>query len=216
MRPPLGFSASAASSFPPFAPTVPLPDPSPAPSAPSSFSLRPSALTLPAFPGVAAPAVPVAALAVPEAPAMLFRPFAVSGSLEPRVSSSAPFAAPAAVPDFASGVPPLPLQSLVSSAALSASAYVGSAEDHFDPGYPDAVPRDPEVLLPLSLPDPFRAEIRHMYAYLVDLFPQAAGAPAVDPPPRALFEEFFTPASTPQHPIYLKLVCTRSYGIGGD
>ena len=104
------------------------------------------------------------------------------------------------VPDFASGVPP---QSPVSSAAPSMSAFVGSAEDHFDLGYPDAVPHDLEVPLPPSLPDSFRAEIRRMYGYLVDLFPQAAGAPAIDPPPHALFEEFFTPASAPQQPIYL-------------
>ena len=79
------------------------------------------------------------------------------------------------------------------SPAPSASTYVCSAEDHFDPGYPDAVPRDPEVLLPQSLPDFFWVELRCMYAYLVDLFPQAAGAPPVEPPPCALFEEFFTP-----------------------
>ena len=199
VRPPPGFSASAASSFPSVAPTVPLPDPSPAPSVPSSFSLRPSALTLPAFPGVAAPAVPVAVPAVPEAPATPFRPFAVSGSSEPSVSCLAPFAAPAAVPDFASGVPLLPPQSPVSSAAPSVSVFIGSAEDHLDLGYPDAVPSDPEV----PLPDSFPAEIRRMYAYLGGLFPQAAGAPSVDPPPHALFEEFFTLASTRQQPIYL-------------
>ena len=101
------------------------------------------------------------------------------------------------------GLPPVPPQSLVSSAAPSASAFVGSADDHFDPGYPDAVPHDPEVPLPPPLPDSFRVEICRMYAYMVDLFPHAAGAPAVDPPPRALFEEFFTLASTPQQPIYL-------------
>ena len=112
-----------------------------------------------------------------EAPAPLFCPFTVSGSLEPLVSSSV--ATPGAVPDFASQVPPQPPV----SAAPSASAYVGSADDHFDLGYPDAVLRDPEVPLPTSLPDSFQAEIRHMYAYLVDLFPQAAGAPPVDPPP---------------------------------
>ena len=89
------------------------------------------------------------------------------------------------------------------SAAPSASAYVGSADDHFDPGYPDVVPRDLEVPLPQSIPESFWAEIRLMYAYLVDLFPQAAGVPPVYPPPRALFEEFFTPASSPQQPIFL-------------
>ena len=42
-----------------------------------------------------------------------------------------------------------------------------------------------------------------MYAYIVDLFPQATGSPPVNPPPRALFEDFFTLASAPQQPIYL-------------
>ena len=196
--PPPGFSAPAPSGFPSFAPAVPLPDPSPAPSAPPGFSLRPSAPAFPAFPGVAAPAVPVAAPVAPAALAPLFHPLSVSGSSHPPVSSSASFTAPAAastaVPGFASGVPPVPQQSPVSSAAPSASAFVGSAEDHFDPGYPDVVLRDPEVPIPPSLPDSFRAELRHMYAYLMDLFPQAAGAPAVDPPLRAVFEEFFTQA----------------------
>ena len=42
-----------------------------------------------------------------------------------------------------------------------------------------------------------------MDSSLVDLFPQAAGSPSIDPPPCALFEDFFTPASTLQQPIYL-------------
>ena len=106
-----------APSFPFFAQSVSLPAPSPTPSAPCGFSLLPLAPSLPVFPGVAAPvspvavpAAPVAAPAVPEA--LTFRPFAVSGSSEPPVSSSAPFlppfGAPGAVPDFesaASGVP---------------------------------------------------------------------------------------------------------------
>ena len=65
------------------------------------------------------------------------------------------------------------------------------------------MPHDPEVPLPPSVPDSFRVELRHLYAYLVDLFPQAAGAPAVDPPPPSLFKEFFALASFPQQPIYL-------------
>ena len=36
-----------------------------------------------------------------------------------------------------------------------------------------------------------------MYAYLVDLFPQAAGSPSDPPPPRALFEDFFTASASP-------------------
>ena len=43
-----------------------------------------------------------------------------------------------------------------------------------------------------------------MYAYIVDLFPQAAGSPAAPPPPWALFEDFFvaSPAST-HLPVFL-------------
>ena len=159
------------------------------------------------FLGVAAAAGPVAAPAASvAAPAPIFHPFAVSGSSELPVSSLAPcptpFAAPGVVPDFASAAPPLLPQPPVSAAPL-ASAYVGSAEDHFDPGYLDAVPRDPEVPLPQSFPDSIQVELRRMYTFLVDLFPQAVGAPSVEPPPLALFKLFFTPASSPQQPIFL-------------
>ena len=226
-RPPLGFSAAAPSPFPSFPPSVPLPDHSLSPSAPSGLSLRPSAPAFPGFSGVAAPAVPVATPAdptavpvAPVAPAPLFRQFAVSGSSDPPLSTSASFAAssaaPTAVPGLASGVPPVPPQAPVASATPSASAFVGSVDEHFDPGFPDVVPRDPEVPHPPSVPDSFKEEIRRMYAYLVDLFPQAAGAPVADPPPRAFFEEFYTPASAPQQPIFLNWFARVSYGFGRD
>ena len=145
---------------------------------------------------MAAPAAPVAAPVVPKALAPIFRPLTVSGSSELPVSSSAPFpppfAAPGAVPDFASAAPPQPPQPLVSAAPL-ASTYVGSAEDHFDPGYPDAVPRDLEVPLPQSLPTPSGWSSVVCYAYLVDLFPQAEGGAPVEPPPRTLRSSLLRP-----------------------
>ena len=42
-----------------------------------------------------------------------------------------------------------------------------------------------------------------MYAYVIGLFPQAAGAPSAPPPPRALFEEFFTASPSPHQPVFL-------------
>ena len=63
---------------------------------------------------------------------------------------------------------------------------------------------------PLVL-DSVLAEIRHMYTYLVDLFPRAAGSPIALPPPRALFEEFLSSASARQQPVFLswfEKVCT--------
>ena len=111
-----------------------------------------------------------------------------------------------AIPGFPSGVPPVPPHysaPSASSAPPSSSAYAASPDDHFDPGYPDTVLRDPEVPIPPAVPDSVSAVLRRIYAYVVYLFPQAAGSPSVDPPPRALFEDFFTPALTPQQPIYL-------------
>ena len=55
----------------------------------------------------------------------------------------------------------------------------------------------------LSLSDSARAEVRHMYQYLVDLFPQAAGSSQAPPPPHALFEEFFAAPSSPHQPVFL-------------
>ena len=82
------------------------------------------------------------------------------------------------------------------------SAFAFALEDPFDPGFQDSTAPDPEVLPPPAVPESVSAEIRRMYTYLVDLFPQAAGSPAV-PPPRAHFEEFFSPSATPHQPVFL-------------
>ena len=57
--------------------------------------------------------------------------------------------------------------------------------------------------MPPPLSDSARAEVRRMYQYLVDLFPQAAGSSQAPPPPRALFEEFFAAPSSPHQPVFL-------------
>ena len=85
----------------------------------------------------------------------------------------------------------------------SSGSFHASLDDQFDTGYPDAVPWDLEVPILLLVPDSFRAEVRRMYSYIVDLFLQAAGFPSVAPPPHALFEDFFGQASAPPQPIHL-------------
>ena len=167
-------------------------------STPSSLSMRPSAPGFNAYLGVAAPVVPVAAAAVPVAVSVpvaapaLFCPFVLFLSAEGPVASSAPavFASAPAVtnavihPGFPSGVPPVPphYSALSASNALpSTSDFAALLDDQFDLGYPDSVPRNPEVPIPPAVPDSFHAEIRQMYSYLVDLFPQAAGSTSIDP-----------------------------------
>ena len=68
---------------------------------------------------------------------------------------------------------------------------------------PDAPPRDPDPTVPNAVPDQFCSEFRSMLAFIVDLFPQAAGSLAVPPPPQALFEDFFGSSSLPSSPIFL-------------
>ena len=65
----------------------------------------------------------------------------------------------------------------------------------FDPDFADPSALGPEPPLAPPVPDSVHAEIRRMYSYVVDLFPQAAGSPAAPPPPRALFEDYFVVAS---------------------
>ena len=57
----------------------------------------------------------------------------------------------------------------------------------FDPDLGDPLAPEPEAPLPPSVPESVQAQIRLMYAYVVGLFPQTAGAPSEPPPPRALF-----------------------------
>ena len=74
----------------------------------------------------------------------------------------------------------------------------------FDHGFADILALGPEPPLAPPVPGSVRAEIRRMYVYIVDLFPQAAGSPAAAPPPRALFEDFFVASPTSTHlPVFL-------------
>ena len=101
----------------------------------------------------------------------------------------------------------IPPQSVSSSgpSAPPLSAFAYPPDDPFAPGFADpeasgSVAPDPEAPVPPPLFDSVRAEVRRMYQYLVDLFPQAAGSSQAPPPPRALFEEFF---AAPHQPVFL-------------
>ena len=78
-------------------------------------------------------------------------------------------------------------------------------EDPFAPGFGDhdaSGAPDPETPAPPPLSDSEQAEVRRMYQYLVDLFPQSAGTSQAPLPQRALFEEFFA-APSPHQPVFL-------------
>ena len=62
---------------------------------------------------------------------------------------------------------------------------------------------DPGAPVPPPLSNSARAEVRRMYQYLVDLFPQSADSSPAPLPPRALFEEFFAAPSSSHHPVFL-------------
>ena len=119
------------------------------------------------------------------------------------------------VPLSSSGVPPFPAYPSAPSASAPtpaaawppSSAYADPhaflyAPPHADP-LSNSEERSPDADQPsfdLSAPplslDSFRSEYQRMMEYICGLFPQAAGAPPVTPPLRALFESFFA-ASTP-------------------
>ena len=107
-----------------------------------------------------------------------------------------------------SGVPPSPAAPLGSSFS-SAAPGPSFAPPRPDPSVPDDAAFDPDFADPSALgPEPplappVRAEIRRMYSYVVDLFPQAAGSPAAPPPPRALFEDFFVASPSSHLPVFL-------------
>ena len=126
-----------------------------------------------------------------------------SGFASPSAGSTFGLAGSAPQPGPSSAFPPLS----GASAALSApplSDFDYGPDDPFAPGFASgaAVP-DPEAPAPPPLSDSERAEVRRMYQYLVDLFPQAAGSSQAPLPPRALFEEFFALPSSPHQPVFL-------------
>ena len=157
--------------------------------------------------------VPLAAPAYVQPGSSLFHPFDASSA---GPSSVVPPSLPlhGSFPVFGSaplsGVPPPPAAPLGSSFS-SAAPGPSFAPPRPDPSVPDDAAFDPDFADPSALgPEPplappvldsVRAEIRRMYSYVVDLFPQAAGSP---PPPRALFEDFFVASPSSTHlPVFL-------------
>ena len=105
-------------------------------------------------------------------------------------------------PGPSSAFPPFSGDSATPSAPpLSEFAY--PPDDPFAPGFADPEASSSAAPVPLPLSDSARTEVRRMYQYLVDLFPQAAGSSQAPPPPRSLFEEFFATLSSPHRPVFL-------------
>ena len=222
--PPAVFSAS---SLPPAAPVLAPPSSSLLYSAPPALS----GLVAPDLDS--SPAVSVDLPLAPGPQPSLFRPFTVSDPpFISSASASAPLssaslgsgAGPSGFASAASGsvsghavFPPQPgpssyippqSYSSVGPSAPPLSVFAYPPDDPFAPGFADpeasssAAP-DPEAPVPPPLSDSVRAEVRRMYQYLVDLFPQAAGLSQAPPPPRALFEEFFAAPPSPHQPVFL-------------
>ena len=123
---------------------------------------------------------------------------------------------------LSSGVPSFPPYSpgpFAPAAPPSTPAWPPAAAPTFDPhAYPSAVPpSDPlsdsddrfpdeahpplDPSAPLISLDSSRSECRHMFDFVCGLFPQAAGVPPADPPPRAIFESFFESAMPSRQPL---------------
>ena len=130
-----------------------------------------------------------------------------SGFASPASGSAFGHAGSAPQPGPSSAFPPLSGASATSSAPpLSEFDY--GPDDPFAPGFGDpdasgAAAPDPEALVPPTLSDSARAEVRRIYQYLVDLFSQAAGSSQAPLPSCALFEEFFATPSSPHQPVFL-------------
>ena len=119
-------------------------------------------------------AVPVS---LPVSAPSLFRPFAA----DPAPSMPVPAATlPSALPSapYVLVVYPGPFSSSAPTPFLSAPSF-GTPDELPEDAAPDALPRDADS----AVPELVRSEFRRMLSFLVDLFPQAAGAP----PSRALF-----------------------------
>ena len=201
---------SCAASSVPSSVSIPLPPPLPsappfsasvvAPVSPVQvFPLVSVGVSLPSFPPLpqsppvfpsGANAVPVgfAASAVPVPPSL---PAASAVPVPPLPSFAQLSTVPGSIPPA-----PVPFPAAPGLASASAPPY----DDPQD--FPD-VPLDGDTPGVLSTADSARADLRRMYSFVTQLFPQSAGVPPPTPPPRALFEEFFARASLPPSPIYL-------------
>ena len=144
----------------------------------------------------------------------------VSLPVTPPVSAPSLFCPFAADPALSVPVPAAPLPSTLPSALSAPVFYPGASSSSsaplpflLDPSFiapdelpedaaPDALPLDVDSTVPAAFPESVRSEFRRMLSFLVDLFPQAAGAPSALTPPRALFEDFFG-SSAPTSPVCL-------------
>ena len=108
-------------------------------------------------------------------------------------SAAYAFAAPAAASAWPPAYPHDPFAP--STPGASADPLLDDDDDRFPGDVHD--PLDPSAP-PLAL-ESARSEYRRMIDYICGLFPQAVGVSPSAPPPRALFESFFAPA-TPATP----------------
>ena len=159
------------------------------------------------MPPPAAPVFTAASALPPFCSAPLGSAAGPSGFVSASAGSTFGFVGSAPQPGPAPAYPPLSGPSAPPSAPPLSDFDYGN-DDAFAPGFGDpdssgAVAPDPEAPVPPPLSDSARAEVRRMYQYLVDLFPQSAGSSPAPLPPRALFEEFFAAPSSPHHPVFL-------------
>ena len=171
---------------------------------PLLVSVAPS---LPAVPPPGAPVFTAASALPPFCSAPLGSAAGPSGFTSASGGSTFGFVGSAPQPGPAPAYPPLSGASAPPSAPPLSDFDYGN-DDAFAPGFGDpdssgAVAPDPEAPVPPPLSDSARAEVRRMYQYLVDLFPQSAGSSPAPLPPRALFEEFFAAPSSPHQPVFL-------------
>ena len=173
---------------------------------PGGLALPPSYSLSPAFPP---PAPPSSAFPPPPG----FPPLSASTSLGSGSSPMVPGLGVVVPP--ASGVPPYTVNSAAYAYAAPAPASAwppAYPPDPFAPSTPgasaDPLLDDDDDRFPGDIHDPLdpsappllalesaRSEYRRMIDYICWLFPQAVGVPPSAPPPRALFESFFAPAT---------------------
>ena len=163
--------------------------------------------SLPAVPPPAAPVFTTASALPPFYSAPLGSAAGPSGFASASAGSTFGFVGSAPQPGPAPVYPPLSGPSAPTSAPPLSDFDYGN-DDAFAPGFGDpdssgAVAPDPDAPVPPPLSDSALAEVRRMYQYLVDIFPQSAGSSPAPLPPRALFEEFFAAPSSPHHPVFL-------------
>ena len=154
-----------------------------------------------AVPPLPHPGFPAASALPPVCSASLSSAACISGFTSTPAGSTFGFVGPAPPPGPPPAFPPLSGHSVPPSAP-PLSEFDSGADDAFAPSFGDPDSSGTVAPTPSPLSDSAHAEVRRMYQYLVDLFPQSAGSSPAPLPPRALFEEFF--AAPPLHqPVFL-------------